>query len=122
MAYLARWRLLLAARILRDEGLSIREAADRVGYEADAAFSRAFKRQFGVAPGRYRERTTGDIGCPGSEGRVVADQQRPRRIDRRERPPSLLHRGEIGALRCPGASALTRAWSRPLATVALCPN
>jgi AraC-like DNA-binding protein len=56
MAYLARWRLHLAARILRDEGLSIREAADRVGYEADAAFSRAFKRQFGVAPGRYRER------------------------------------------------------------------
>jgi AraC-like DNA-binding protein len=56
MAYLARWRLLLAARILRDEGLSIREAADRVGYDADAAFSRAFKRQFGVAPGTYRER------------------------------------------------------------------
>jgi AraC-like DNA-binding protein len=56
MAYLARWRLLLAARILRDEGLSIREAADRVGYEADAAFSRAFKRQFGVAPGAFRER------------------------------------------------------------------
>jgi C4-dicarboxylate-specific signal transduction histidine kinase len=56
MAYLARWRLLLAARILHDEGLSIREAADRVGYEADAAFSRAFKRQFGVAPSRYRER------------------------------------------------------------------
>jgi AraC-like DNA-binding protein len=57
MAYLARWRLLLAARILRDEGLSIRDAADRVGYEAEAAFSRAFKRQFGIAPGTYRERT-----------------------------------------------------------------
>lgn len=55
MAYLARWRLLLAARVLRDEGLSVREAADRVGYEADAAFSRAFKRQFGVAPGAYRQ-------------------------------------------------------------------
>jgi AraC-like DNA-binding protein len=39
MAYLARWRLPLAARILHDEGLSIREAADRVGYRADAAFS-----------------------------------------------------------------------------------
>jgi transcriptional regulator GlxA family with amidase domain len=55
MAYLARWRLLLAARVLRDEGVSIREAADRVGSEADAAFSRAFKRQFGVAPGTYRQ-------------------------------------------------------------------
>jgi AraC-like DNA-binding protein len=55
MAYLARWRLLLAARVLRDEGLSVREAADRVGYQADVAFSRAFKRQFGVAPGTYRQ-------------------------------------------------------------------
>jgi AraC-like DNA-binding protein len=55
MAYLARWRLLLAARVLRDEGLSVRQAADRVGYQADVAFSRAFKRQFGVAPGTYRQ-------------------------------------------------------------------
>src|SRR5262249_23494191 len=30
--------------------------------------------------------------------------------------------GEIGALHCPGASALTRAWSRPLATFSLCQN
>jgi AraC-like DNA-binding protein len=55
MAYLARWRLLLAARALRDEGLSVREAADRVGYEAQAAFSRAFKAHFGVAPATYRQ-------------------------------------------------------------------
>jgi AraC-like DNA-binding protein len=55
MAYLTRWRLLLAARVLRSEGLSVREAADRVGYDAEAAFSRAFKRQFGIAPASYRE-------------------------------------------------------------------
>lgn len=55
MAYLSRWRLLLAARILRDEGLSNRETAERVGYEAEAAFSRAFKRQFGIAPAAYRK-------------------------------------------------------------------
>jgi AraC-like DNA-binding protein len=54
IAYLARWRLLLAARVLRDEGVSVQAAADRVGYEAQAAFSRAFKRQFGVAPATYR--------------------------------------------------------------------
>ncbi|MGH8692757.1 MAG: helix-turn-helix domain-containing protein [Burkholderiales bacterium] len=47
--------MLLAARVLRDEGLSVRQAADRVGYEAEAAFSRAFKRQFGVAPATYRQ-------------------------------------------------------------------
>lgn len=56
MAYLARWRLLLAARLLRDEGLTVGRAAERVGYEAEAAFSRAFKRQFGVAPATYRQR------------------------------------------------------------------
>jgi AraC-like DNA-binding protein len=55
MAYLTRWRLLLAARVLRSEGLSVRQAADRVGYDAEAAFSRAFKRQFGIAPASYRE-------------------------------------------------------------------
>jgi AraC-like DNA-binding protein len=57
MAYLARWRLLLAARVLRDEGVSVREAADRVGYDAEAAFSRAFKRQYGVAPATYRQQS-----------------------------------------------------------------
>lgn len=34
-AYFARWRMLLAARVLRDDGLSIREAANRIGYELD---------------------------------------------------------------------------------------
>lgn len=56
MNYLARWRLLLAARLLRTEDLSVRDAAERVGYGAEAAFSRAFKRQFGVAPATYRQR------------------------------------------------------------------
>jgi AraC-like DNA-binding protein len=52
MAYLARWRLPLGAPILRDEGLSIREAADRVGYEADAAFSWALSISSALLPAR----------------------------------------------------------------------
>lgn len=54
MSYLQRWRLRLAARLLQDESLSLSNIAERVGYESAAAFSRRFKREFGVAPGRYR--------------------------------------------------------------------
>lgn len=55
MAYLARWRLRLAARALRaDASSSLAAIAAGVGYESDAAFSRAFKREFGVPPAQYR--------------------------------------------------------------------
>ena len=54
MAYVKRWRLQLAASFLRDQGLALSEVADRLGYESAAAFSRAFTREFGISPGRYR--------------------------------------------------------------------
>jgi AraC-like DNA-binding protein len=56
MAYLARWRLRLGARLLRTSRHSVLEIATRVGYESEAAFNRAFRRQYGVPPGRYRRR------------------------------------------------------------------
>jgi AraC-like DNA-binding protein len=52
--YLAEWRLQLAASLLRGSKSSLAEIADRVGYGSEAALSRAFKRQFGVAPTPYR--------------------------------------------------------------------
>ncbi len=52
--YLAVWRLQLAASLLRRGKESLAEIADRVGYGSEAALSRAFKRQFGVAPTPYR--------------------------------------------------------------------
>jgi AraC-like DNA-binding protein len=52
--YLARWRLTIAADLLRSAGLKVTEAAQRVGYASDAAFSRAFKAQFGYAPSEAR--------------------------------------------------------------------
>lgn len=52
--YLAEWRLQLAASLLRGSKASLAEIADRVGYGSEAALSRAFKRQFGVAPTPYR--------------------------------------------------------------------
>jgi AraC-like DNA-binding protein len=59
MRYLALWRLQLAAHELLNEGSSISETAIRIGYESEAAFSRAFKRHVGVAPGAWREKERG---------------------------------------------------------------
>lgn len=58
MAYLARWRLQLGARLLETTSRSVLEVAGDVGYESQAAFNRAFKRSFGVAPGQYRRSRT----------------------------------------------------------------
>jgi AraC-like DNA-binding protein len=56
LGYLSRWRLETAAGLLQDGALSLGEVAGRVGYESEAAFSKAFRRRFGVPPGAYRRR------------------------------------------------------------------
>lgn len=56
MQYLSRWRLALAAQALRAGPEPIARIAERSGYESDAAFSRAFKREFGVPPAAWRRR------------------------------------------------------------------
>jgi AraC-like DNA-binding protein len=56
--YLARWRLALAAQALRAGEDAIARVAERSGYESNAAFSRAFKREFGVAPAAWRNTGT----------------------------------------------------------------
>lgn len=53
MAYVARRRMFVAAGLLGSTDLSLGEIAGRVGY-SDVAFSKAFKRWSGEAPGRYR--------------------------------------------------------------------
>lgn len=54
MTYLTRWRLQLAARSLQKTSRGVADIAADVGYESEAAFNRAFKREFGQPPGRYR--------------------------------------------------------------------
>lgn len=56
LAYLTRWRMVKAGQLLRRDGLSLGEVAARVGYESEAAFSKAFKRETGVPPGAWRAR------------------------------------------------------------------
>jgi AraC-like DNA-binding protein len=52
--YLTEWRLNLAAGLLRTTDLTVAQIAGRVGYGAEDAFSRAFKRRFGAAPAHWR--------------------------------------------------------------------
>jgi transcriptional regulator GlxA family with amidase domain len=57
LAYLARWRLYSAARMLRSSGAKLSQISRRVGYESEVAFHKAFKRVVGVSPGEYRRGT-----------------------------------------------------------------
>jgi AraC-like DNA-binding protein len=59
LRYLTRWRMQLASQLLR-RGVSVRETAERVGYESEAAFSRTFKKYMGKAPVKYRTRSRPD--------------------------------------------------------------
>lgn len=54
MRYLTEWRMQLARQLLIDDELGVCEVAHRVGYESDAAFSRAFKRVVGRPPAAWR--------------------------------------------------------------------
>jgi AraC-like DNA-binding protein len=52
--YLTRWRMQMAARRLMDPTVRIATVAHEVGYESEAAFSRAFKKIVGQSPGQWR--------------------------------------------------------------------
>jgi AraC-like DNA-binding protein len=54
-----RWKLTLAADMPAGGNLRVKQAAQRIGYASDAAFSRAFKAQFGYAPSEVRQREDG---------------------------------------------------------------
>ncbi len=55
LTYLARWRLQLASRLLKTSRKAIQQIAAETGYASEAAFNRAFKREFGAPPARYRK-------------------------------------------------------------------
>jgi AraC-like DNA-binding protein len=54
LTYLTWWRMTIAAARLRESDDPLRTVATAVGYTSEFAFATAFKREFGVAPGRFR--------------------------------------------------------------------
>ena len=54
MHYLAHWRMQVASQKLRNTSASLAQVAESVGYDSEAAFSRAFKKAFSVAPATWR--------------------------------------------------------------------
>jgi AraC-like DNA-binding protein len=68
MQYLTHVRIQLAVNALRDDGATVAELADRLGYRSQAAFARAFKREVGVPPGAVKRGARDPIAA-----RVVRD-------------------------------------------------
>jgi len=60
MTYLTRWRLQLGAQMLLSSSHPVAQIAAEVGYESEAAFNRAFKREFQIPPARFRSRSRSD--------------------------------------------------------------
>lgn len=57
IGYLTRWRLQLAAQLLTSTSKGVAEVAGDVGYESEPSFNRAFKREFGLPPARFRSQS-----------------------------------------------------------------
>ncbi|WKK23980.1 AraC family transcriptional regulator [Streptomyces olivoreticuli] len=63
LAYLNRWRMLLARRALRDSDIPVRSLANELGYTSESAFSNAFKREVGESPLRHRHRMRSELAA-----------------------------------------------------------
>lgn len=54
LAYVTLWRMTAAGNLLRHSTKTLSAIASEIGYDSEAAFSAAFKRETGIAPGAYR--------------------------------------------------------------------
>jgi AraC-like DNA-binding protein len=102
LTYPTRWRMQKASRLLETRHASVAEVAKRVGYDAEAAFSKAFKRWVGVPPGAYRRKADArspQLGSSGDGPQVPrAYGGRSHILSRRAAPPQY-----IAAFQKPGA-------------------
>ena len=85
LTYLVRWRLQLAARLLQTTQKTILQVAVDVGYESEAAFNRAFRREFGLPPAQYRRK----LARNGADVRITPESLPGRSsIATRDDPPA----------------------------------
>jgi AraC-like DNA-binding protein len=77
MQYLGRWRMALATSYLRRSSLNVARIAEEVGYETDAAFSRAFRREFGVPPATWRRMHGDNRAVPEAPQSIPGPQAGP---------------------------------------------
>jgi AraC-like DNA-binding protein len=66
LRYLSRWRMHKAIEMIQESRLTTAEIASSIGYESEAAFSKAFKKWNGRGPGAYR-RSAARLSLPGQE-------------------------------------------------------
>ncbi len=76
MHYVARWRLQVAANLLRTTTHPLKAVARRAGYDSEAAFGRAFKRHFGSPPARWRRSAREPSASPRTGRRSHRDRLR----------------------------------------------
>ena len=76
MHYVARWRMHVAVTWLQEDDAPLSELASRLGYDSEAAFSRAFKRFLGFPPGAVRRTNRTSVGSLAAErnDRIDADR------------------------------------------------
>ena len=86
MHYLARWRMQIASELLSAGNSNVASIATKIGYESEAAFSRAFKKMIGVPPSAWRlgVRPEGKVapGAGNDDGPTTATGSAARRPDR----------------------------------------
>ena len=58
MHYLRNWRMQLAVKRLKQDSGSVGDLAEKLGYNSEAAFNRAFKKTIGLTPGAVRRGMT----------------------------------------------------------------
>ncbi|MCC6194409.1 MAG: AraC family transcriptional regulator [Burkholderiales bacterium] len=68
MTYLLQWRMQMASRLLLDTRATVAAIALDVGYESEAAFARAFKREVGQPPATWRRARDAAASLPMEQG------------------------------------------------------
>ncbi len=74
MQYLAHWHIQLSARLLRESNRTVATIALEVGYDSEAAFSRAFRRMVGMPPATWPKAQTGAL----KQNRSDSNSRKPR--------------------------------------------